>query len=198
MALQGVQHGADAAAERRRRGLRRERSPEPEAPPIDEGDRRRRYGRDGASPVAAARSGCQPSPGDSARLARGVEPRRLVALEPSRQDLRLPRPRWRFEPFQHRKHLRQRVRSFEARVAVDMLPVEQKAEEIRAATGSISARKRFMVRRCMRATKRRSHHCSSLTPGMKRPRRMAPSASSAASAAASPPAQAQRAEALSA
>ena len=130
VALHGVQHGLGPAAEPRRLRLRREQCPEPDAPPVDEGDRRRGHGRNGARPVAGAGCGREPRPGDPARLTLCVEPRRLVALEAGRQDLRLPRPRRRFEPFQHRQRPRQRVRPFEPRVVVDMLPVEQKAEEI--------------------------------------------------------------------
>ncbi len=123
-----VQHGLGSAAERRRAGRRGERRPERDAPPVDERDRRR--GNRGARANALARSGRQPCPGDPAGLARGVEHRRLIALEPGREDFRLPRASRGLESLKHRKDRRQRVRPFKARVAVHMLPVEQKAQKI--------------------------------------------------------------------
>ena len=65
------------APEARRPGLWRKQRPEPDAPTVDEGDRRRGHGRNGARPVAGAGSRRQPRPGYSARLTLSVEPRRL-------------------------------------------------------------------------------------------------------------------------
>ena len=87
----------------------------------------------------------QPRPGRPPGQALGVEPGRLIALEPRRQDLRLPGPGRRLEAFEHREDRGQRVRPLEPRRRPSTCcQANRKRRKSRAATGSISARRRLI------------------------------------------------------
>ena len=105
---------------------------------IQSGARRRSMRAIGVAPTgddmarAAIRGGGrrQTRPGRPPGQALGVEPRGLVALEPRRQDLGLPRLRRRLEAFERAQDRGERVGPLEARLLRHMLPGEQEAEEV--------------------------------------------------------------------
>ena len=101
---EAVEHRFGALARRGRVARRRERHPQRRPATIDESDRRRSDRRRPARAAVRAGRRRQPGPRRSSGQALGVEPRRLVAFQASRQDLGFPRSGRRFEAFERRQH----------------------------------------------------------------------------------------------
>src|SRR5262249_20902820 len=71
-----------------------------------------------------------PAPGDLPRQAQLIERRAIVAADPRRQDVALPRSRRRLEALELRENLGETLRAVELRPRRDVLPAEEEAEEV--------------------------------------------------------------------
>ncbi len=132
---EAVEHGFGPPARKSRVARRRERHPKRRPATIDESDRRRSDRRRIARTPVDGGGRRQSGPGRSSGQALGVEPRRLVAFQASRQDLGFPRSGRRFEAFERRQHGWKRVRPLKTRLFRHVLPGEQEAEEVARGDG---------------------------------------------------------------
>src|SRR6476646_8487255 len=83
-----------------------------------------------SSVARSPRSRPQPRPGDMPGEAAIVEPGRLVAAEPRRQDLALPGAGGRLKTFELTDHRIDRMRPFHAGVGGHALPAQQETQEV--------------------------------------------------------------------
>ena len=142
MGARGIEHGLSASAHRGRAAQRRERHPERSAAALDQGDRRRPTGAWRVAPCRWRRRAASVAPRCAPGQTLRVQPRWLVPLNSRRKDLGLPCVRRCLEPFKRGQDRRQRIGPFKRVSSVTWCHANRNRRKSRAATGSISERRR--------------------------------------------------------